>query len=90
MIGVILILVVFIGYSILSGVVVVECLYLDENTTMDIDMSFSFLLAAFAPITFIALGVVCCYYYATEEDDETSEKRWCKWFQKHVDKMKKL
>ena len=87
MTSIILIIVVVIGYSMLAGVVVVECLYLDENTTMDIDMCFSWLLAAFAPFTFIALGVVCCYYYATEEDDEVGKKRWCRWFQKHVKKL---
>lgn len=88
MMGVIFILVVFIEYSMLAGVVLVECSYLDANTTMNMD--FSWILAIFAPFTFIALGVVCCYYYEQEEDDETNEKRWCKWFHKHTDKMKKL
>ena len=86
MLGVIFILVVFIGYSMLAGVVLVECSYLDANTTLDMD--FSWILAIFAPFAVIALGVLCFYYYAQAEDDETSEKRWCKWFQKHVDRVK--
>ena len=85
MMGIILIIVVLVGYGILAGVVLVECSYLDANTTMDMELSW--LLAILAPFTVIALGVVCFYYYAQEEDDETSEKRWCKWFQKHAKKL---
>lgn len=87
-VSVIIFLLVCFLYGILAGIVIIECSYLDDNTTMD--MEFSWLLAIFAPFTVIALGVVCFYYYAQEEDDETCEKRWCKWFQKQVNKVKKL
>ena len=85
MMGAVVFCIVSVIYGILAGVVLVECSYLDANTTMD--MEFSWLLAIFAPFTVIALGVVCCYYYAQYEDDDTGEKRWCKWFHKQMKKL---